>query len=342
MILRMRLFKRYNGVWYIEYERGKWKSLRTRDRAKARQLYKIHKEEVFEGRLKTLRNICEITLGQYQDEFEKWSELNQTHSTYKANRLALKKLMHETGPDIKLDKLSLKHIDDMISTARRKKISPHSINNYIRHTRASMNKAIEWGYIKKNPFRNAREIKTERRPAAYLHTQKDITKFLASIADADKRRLATAYIATGRRRNELLNLLWKDIDLDAGRYLVRKSKTHLTSWYPINSVFKAVLESMQRGPGRVFSRWSHPDTISHILKQALKDAGYGAMRLHDLRSTFASQVLMQGSTLKDVQELLGHTDIRTTEIYAHLTQEHLAKAAEIKLGPVDLITTNTS
>jgi site-specific recombinase XerD len=45
---------------------------------------------------------------------------------------------------------------------------------------------------------------------------------------------------------------------------------------------------------------------------------------------------MEGQDLKTVQELLGHTDIKTTQIYAHLTEHHLAEAAEINLGPVDL------
>lgn len=337
MIIRMRLFKRSNGVWYIEYERGKWKSLRTKNKAHAQKLYNAHKLELLEGRIHHIKGTSKYNLEQFTNEFEIWSESNQTHSTYRANRLALKKLKKAAGMYARIDALNLKHIDIMITQAKAAKLSPHSINAYIRHIRAVFNKAVAWNYLKTNPFRDAREIKAERRPAAYMPTQQEITKFLASIDDVDKRRLATAYLATGRRRNELLQLTWFDVHLDTGQYLVRKSKAHLTRWYPINNVFRAVLEAMPKKSGRVFNRWSHPDTISHIIKDALRQAKLGHMRLHDLRHTFASQVLMQGSTLKDVQELLGHSEIRTTEIYAHLTQDHLAKAADIKLGPVDLV-----
>lgn len=60
------------------------------------------------------------------------------------------------------------------------------------------------------------------------------------------------------------------------------------------------------------------------------------MRLHDLRHTFASLQVMQGRDLRTVQELLGHTEFKTTEIYAHVADDHLAEAVEINLGPVNL------
>lgn len=53
---------------------------------------------------------------------------------------------------------------------------------------------------------------------------------------------------------------------------------------------------------------------------------------HDLRHTFASQLLMKGGTLKDVQELLGHKTMTMTLRYAHLTQEHKKKAVNLLNG----------
>ena len=106
-------------------------------------------------------------------------------------------------------------------------------------------------------------------------------------------------------------------------------------------MFRAVLNSIGPGEGRVFSRWKHPDVISHIVKKALQDAGYGHMRLHDLRHTFASLQVMAGKDLRTVQELLGHTEQKTTLIYAHLSEDYMKEASEINLGPVDLGETKT-
>ena len=98
---------------------------------------------------------------------------------------------------------------------------------------------------------------------------------------------------------------WRDIDLRGGTYSVRRAKRHLTGIYPINGAFRAVLESMEPGQGRVFSRWAHPDTVSKVIKKALGDAGLGHLTLHSLRHTFASQQLMSGRSMRVVGELLG-------------------------------------
>ncbi len=56
----------------------------------------------------------------------------------------------------------------------------------------------------------------------------------------------------------------------------------------------------------------------------------------DLRHTFASLKAREGRTLKEIQELLGHEDIKATMIYTHLTEDYLAEIPEVNLGPVDL------
>jgi len=70
--------------------------------------------------------------------------------------------------------------------------------------------------------------------------------------------------------------------------------------------------------------------IKSSFTSALKRAEIVDFRFHDLRHTFASQVLMKGGSLKDVQELLGHKTM--TLRYAHLTQEHKRKAINLLNG----------
>jgi len=61
----------------------------------------------------------------------------------------------------------------------------------------------------------------------------------------------------------------------------------------------------------------------------MKRAGIVDFRFHDLRHTFASQLLLHGGALKYVQELLGHKSMTMTLRYAHLTQEHKKKAVNL-------------
>jgi len=67
---------------------------------------------------------------------------------------------------------------------------------------------------------------------------------------------------------------------------------------------------------------------------ACRKAGVEGFRFHDLRHTFASQLVMNGVGLKAVQELLGHSDLKMTMRYAHLSQAHLQEAVAVlnKLG----------
>jgi integrase len=72
--------------------------------------------------------------------------------------------------------------------------------------------------------------------------------------------------------------------------------------------------------------------MKRSFNSAAERAGIVDFRFHDLRHTFASQLLLKGGTLKDVQELLGHNTMTMTLRYAHLTQEHKKKAVNLLNG----------
>lgn len=69
--------------------------------------------------------------------------------------------------------------------------------------------------------------------------------------------------------------------------------------------------------------------VKSSFRTAVKNAEMEDFRFYDLRHTFASQLIMKGSTLKDVQELLGHKTMTMTLRYAHLLQHHKKKAVNL-------------
>lgn len=319
--------------YYYEIDR-KRRSLGTADKAEATRLYNTIKREYLAGRVTQITGECHKSLGDFVDEYLVWAEQVQPTKTYKANKNALKKLVEVEGRSVRLDKLTLKAIDRIKATNSHHQAT--SINLYIRHLKSLFNKTVEWGHLKTNPFRGAKQVPVEKKPPSFLVIG-DVRKLLGKVADPDARAIITAYLCTGRRRSELVALRWEHVDLEGKRYFVQQLKVHLSRWFPANDGFMAVLDAIpkQERQGFVFKRWRHPDTISHVVKDALKAANLGHFHLHDLRHSFAVLFIEAGGGLRVLQELLGHSQYQTTEIYAHVSGDHLQEAANlVKIPPL--------
>ena len=142
---------------------------------------------------------------------------------------------------------------------------------------------------------------------------------------------------TGLRPAELFQLEWPDISLKGKLLTVRGeiSKSGKTRHIPLNREAQGVLlqwRNQQAGNGLVFpspvnggAMVKIPKAVYRVFARAkLKD-----FRPYDLRHTFASKLVMAGADLNTVRELLGHRDISTTLIYAHLAPDHKAAAVEL-------------
>ncbi len=150
--------------------------------------------------------------------------------------------------------------------------------------------------------------------------------------------------ATGMRVSELVSLP-RDVLAGDARVLTIKGKGGRERLVPLNSKARAALEhylQLGREPNdavaaTVATKWLFPSksTQGHLTRQRfgqdLKDlaaeAGLDPDRIspHVLRHAFASHLLDRGADLRSVQQLLGHADISTTEIYTHVLEERLKK-----------------
>jgi len=147
------------------------------------------------------------------------------------------------------------------------------------------------------------------------------------------------------RRGEILSLKWDQVR-NGFIYLI-KTKTKEQRQIPINdelaSVFKSIRRKQPLGTEFVFTYKDKPvKNIKRSFKATLNRAEILDFRFHDLRHTFASQVIMKGGSLKDIQELLGHKTTTMTLRYSHLTQEHKRNVVNLLNGLTsDEVTKNT-
>ncbi len=139
---------------------------------------------------------------------------------------------------------------------------------------------------------------------------------------------------TGMRRGELFNLTWQDINFSQAILTVRatSAKSGKTRYIPLNDEALEVLKNWQQQLGTVEGlvfpnkNGQRLTTVKRAWSTLLKQAGITKFRWHDMRHHFASSLVMAGVNLNTVRELLGHSDIKMTLRYAHLSSEHKANA----------------
>lgn len=137
---------------------------------------------------------------------------------------------------------------------------------------------------------------------------------------------------TGARKSEITSLRWQEVDLGRGYLRLGDSKTG-AKVIPIGVPAIEVLAAVPiiDGNGLVFpasSGGSHFQGTEKVWRLVRVAAGFPALRLHDLRHSFASVGLARGDALQVIGAILGHTDVKTTSRYAHLADDPVRRAAD--------------
>jgi len=134
------------------------------------------------------------------------------------------------------------------------------------------------------------------------------------------------------RKAEILNLRWKNADLEHRMIILKETKNNEVRILPINETLYGVLKAL---PSRNNNEWIFPGkhgkpigSVKIAFKTALRKSEIKNLRFHDLRHTFASYLVMAGVNLRTVQQLLGYKDIKMTMRYSHLSKEHVKEAVE--------------
>ena len=138
-------------------------------------------------------------------------------------------------------------------------------------------------------------------------------------------------IITGVRKKELLGLDWQDIDFDAKTILLRETKTQKSRILGLIPAIENILKEIGiKESGKVFTLtdWQ----IRYQLNNATKKAGLPHIRFYDLRHTFAVNFLEQDGKLYDLQILMGHSSIKTTQKYMKFKKEEVAKKMAVMDG----------
>lgn len=162
----------------------------------------------------------------------------------------------------------------------------------------------------------AAETSAEPAPSAAAARAKEAAPSVAAI------RLL---ILTGCRKTEITSLQWRFVDWDRALLRLPDSKTG-AKVVPIGGPAIEILKALPREEGEIYvfpspRQGSHLIGLQKVWERVRDAAKLPGVRLHDLRHSFASVAVSGGHSLYMVGKILGHKQARTTEIYAHLSQD---------------------
>ena len=224
--------------------------------------------------------------------------------------------------------------DKYVKESTGKPLSAKQINLTLDTLRLILAYAKSNGYAPANPADGLKKLKAQTPAFRYLTGEQ--TKKLLEYCSPGFYPICATAVYTGMRLNEIVGLKWRSVLYDSKRIIVESSgagptKSRKVRSIPLNENLEDILNGYKNESEYVF-----PDEEGNMkggkrgrvdfrspLETALKKAGLPRIKFHDLRHTFASNFVMKGGSIISLKEILGHHDISTTMMYAHLAPSYL-------------------
>ncbi|MDE2010364.1 MAG: site-specific integrase [Candidatus Omnitrophica bacterium] len=216
-------------------------------------------------------------------------------------------------------------------------IVPTTVNRELATLKTMFNKAVIWGRLRDNPAKIVQFLREPPGRVRFLE-QEEIVKLLTN-ANKKLRPILVVALNTGMRRGEIFGLKWHDADFKRNTIHLYNTKNGEKREVDMNEQVKTALIRVFRNPDSPYIFCKRDGKPVHDIRKsfwtALKKSGIKDFHFHDLRHTFASQLVMSGIDLNTVRELLGHKDIRMTLRYSHLSRGHKRHAVEVLGKKID-------
>lgn len=218
-----------------------------------------------------------------------------------------------------------------------KSLSPSSVHCYYKAFNCALNVAVKEDIIPFNPFNKIGSDEKAQMPEStreYL-TVEEVKALIKSECSHDAIKMAFLFgCFCGLRHSDIVALRWDNIETNGNeqflRIVIKKTNKPLTM--PLSSeALKWMPERGEsKGTDKVFTLPKSEDYHNKILKRWAKDAGINkVVTFHVSRHTFATMELTAGADLYTTSKLLGHTNVKTTQIYAKIVDKKKAEAVNL-------------
>jgi integrase len=237
----------------------------------------------------------------------------------------------------RLNQISKVQVQLFHTTLREEKgLSGSQSDHNLKLMRLSLNLAVDWEIIEKNPIARIKLFKEDNKVEHYLSDEE--RQRLMLVLKTDRNRMvcnvAKLLLVSGSRLNEALSATWNNIDEENRVWVIPAlhSKSKKIRSVPLNDVALAVMGAIgMKGDYEHLFINSHTGERYYNIHKAWdrlrNKVGLPQLRLHDLRHQYASFLVNSGRTLHEVQQILDHSDPSVTMRYAHLSSKSLEAAA---------------
>ena len=244
-----------------------------------------------------------------------------------------------TGGTLKFADLTEKWCNDFsyyLSTAKGKKrkttLSVNTTVSYFNKIKAALKQAYKDGLLKEDLNRKIESIKTEETQRQYLSLEElnQLVKKDCAIPDLKKAALFSAL--TGLRYSDIEKMRWEEINYsEEGGYYIqfRQQKTKGAEVMPISEQAFGLLGERKQSNDKIFNgiKYSaHQNDILHDWVKAAKIKKH--ITFHSFRHTYATLLLSKGIAMATVSKMLGHREMKTTQIYAKVIDASKREAAD--------------
>lgn len=320
-------------LWYLDYQvdgrrvrKRIGKSKRVAELALADIEVKLERKEAGFA-------VKDRSLADFIKEYLAYAKGNKARKSCERDEITLRHFTDFLKAD-RLSAITATRLEAYKAARREQGVKPSTLNRELNTIKAMLNKAVAWGALSQSPAKSVQKIREPRKQVRFL--SKEEVKVLLATASARLAPIIETFLHTGLRRDELTHLTWADVDFNRAAVAVQSKdgwhpKDYEARHIPMTDRLAEVLKAVPKNESPyIFHTQSggvHDGNIlSRDFRRLTRSCGVKGASLHTLRHTFASHLVMSGADLYTVQKLLGHSSIKTTEIYAHLAPDYLRAA----------------
>ena len=319
---------RRNDIWWLDVTTPNGERIRrstgTIDKKEAQEFHDYFKTELWRK-----HNLGEKTKRSWIEAVVRWSKEHHNPASIKKNRFILRWLGNHLDKYM-LDEISRDTIDKLTDLRQQDGVSDTTVNRTLEILRAILRKACDdWEWIDRVP--KIRMLKEPKKRIRWL--TKDESETLFNELPSHLEEMARFTLATGLRQSNVSQLEWSQVDINRRVAWIHadQAKAGKSITVPLNADAVAVLMRLKdKHEEYVFTFRGKPvkQVSTKAWMAALKRAGIKNFRWHDLRHTWASWHVQNGTPLYALQELGGWESVEMVQRYAHQNPSHLAEYAD--------------